>query len=233
MTIKLVASIIALSALSMVTAFSGCSSGSSSSFALRDDIHFGDSAEKVKNKESLGIEKESEDKDDPSITYLTSENGTIANIPDSIVKYSFKDDSLFKMSYNFGQYGTEGNLPSEVKDMISYMDGQYDDLSTALTEKYGDPISSDERVKYDSVTGFNDHISNFELLAALGADSEIIGAEEWLVEGGNGSHIIITLKTEYVGGKSYVGYSIAEYWLITEDEWNDIIGKQKNLDSDL
>jgi len=233
MTIKIVASTIALSVLYMIAMLSGCSSGSSSGFDLRNDIHFGDSMEKVRNKESLGIKKESEDEDDASITYLTSEDGTIANIPDSYVVYSFKDDSLYKMSYTFGHYGTEDNSSGEVSAMKSYMNDQYDELSKTLTEKYGNPLSDDEYEKYEIVTGFIDRISNVAFFAALGADSDVIGAEEWLVECDNGSHVIITLMTEYIGGKTYVGYTTADYQLISEDQWNDILEKQKNMDADL
>jgi len=230
---RLVIGAISCFVLSIMLIFSGCSSGGSSGFSLRNDIHFGDSVKKVKSKESLGIKHESKDKDDSTVSYLTSENGTIANIPDSYVMYSFKNDSLYKMSYTLGSRTTEGDSSREVSELISYVNDQYDDLNKALTEKYGDPLSSDEREKYDSVTEFNKHISNFELLAALGADSEIIGAEEWLAEGDDGSHVVITLKTEYVGGESYLGYSMAEYWLIPEDKWNTILENQKNIDADL
>ena len=222
----------------LLLSLSGCSSKKTEKFVLRNDIHFGDSIEEVKKKESLKLKEEEVDEDDKTITKISSEEGTIANIDDSTLSYRFKDGSLYELTYYFDGPTTDSNTPTELAEVKSYITDQYDTINSSLTEKYGEPLSDEEEEQYAFRTDIYESSDSYEEMAAWGLDCELVAMDERLVECDDGSHVSIDSKAAYVGNqKGTISYIMVAYMLIPEKEWNiaksTASEKQENLNKDL
>lgn len=207
-------------------------------FKLRNDIHFGDNLEDVKAKETLKLKELETDEEDSSLTYIASEPGMIANIDNSSVVYCFKDGLLYEMKYHFGKKTTESNTAFEVEEMRSYVKDQCKTLSDSLTRKYGEPLYIEDGKAFDFRTDIWEPSDDYEWLASMGVNCELLIMEERFFECDDGSHVTIDLKGAYIGNeKGMVSRLSMAYMQVSEDQWNNavnaVIEKQNNLDNDL
>ena len=152
-------------------------------FVLRNGIHFGDSIEEVRSKETLALNLN----DDGNL--MVSEEGTIASIEGSNVGYRFGENGLYAMYYNFrpALATNENNDPSDVAVVRGF------DLSTinkGLKEKYGDPLEADS--KYTKIV--TEDASTYKELIALMKLSALMG---------NGSTAAKQRAAEKFGEKGY------------------------------
>lgn len=94
-------------------------------FTLRNGIHFGDTLEEVKAKETLEIKSQTENE-------LVTKSGVLANVDVDSVIYRFENNKLVSVLW-------------EVVDSRNnfYPPMVFDDLNTALTAKYGKSDSTD------------------------------------------------------------------------------------------
>lgn len=226
-------------------------------FSLRNGIHFGDSFEEVKEKETIELndlktyaefyssdedfedsdEDYEEDPETANITLVLSKYGTIANIEDSRVQYTFDSDSLTEMEYTLGKYSYDSSDYSELEIVLS---DNFETVVGTLTDKYGEPIYLEEDEEFAFHTTLWDTYMVMKSFMDYGLGGSTIGFKEWLVEADDGSHIVIDASCFY-NESAYDGslkgtFQVA-YELIPEDEWNDAVDsaieKQQNLDNDL
>ena len=97
-------------------------------FTLRNDIHFGDSIETVKEKETFTIKEDNVEEDE-------NDNSDIADMPYADIIYTFKDDKLIDMKYDF----TSASFYLDVNETIKRLDTIY----SMLNKKYGFEYDSD------------------------------------------------------------------------------------------
>ena len=246
--------------LCVILTLSGCGGDGNSNdssdegFSLRNGIHFGDSFEQVKEKETIELndlktyaefyssddeEADTESEENPetaNLTVVSSKYGTIANIENSRVEYTFDSDHLTEMQYTLGKYddiSDSSSLEATLKDNFETVVG-------TLVEKYGEPLYLEEGEEFAFHTTLWDMYVVMEEFMEYGLGGSAIGFKEWLVEADDGSHIVIDASCFYnesAYNGSLKGTFQVEYDLIPEDEWNDAVGsaieKQQNLDNDL
>lgn len=221
-------------------------------FSLRNDIHFGDSFEEVKEKETIELNDArtyaemyaDEDEDyevspeKANITISLSKFGTIANIEDSRVEYTFDNDSLIKMEYTLGSY--DGYDSSDSSKLTTLLTDNFKMVVSTLTDKYGDPIYLEEGKEFKFHTSLWDMYLTMEEFLSYGLGGDTIGFKEWFVEADDGSHVVIDASCFYneslYDGSLRGNFQVA-YELVPEDEWDDAVNsaieKQNNLDNDL
>ncbi len=104
-------------------------------FDLRNDIHFGDSMEEIKKKETLEFKEETEI-DNDGATVLETGRAEIDGL-DCYVSYRFIDDKLVEMVYEYDVLG----LTQMHIDMYEAFDTYYKDALSAFKERYGEPLT--------------------------------------------------------------------------------------------
>lgn len=198
-------------------------------FSIRNDIHFGDSIETVKEKEVLGFCYESPTSDEDGLMGLMSNIGTIAGIDDSQVTYYFYDNELCEIDY--GLDTTERNLNT--------LKSNYNDIYDGLIRKYGKPLYNDSKKegKHEILTNVSTYVNSW-----LGISYSALDYNEWVKEYDN-YNIKIDLSCTYKptdnGIESaciYVGYKYFTDETIQEIQEKDKIKqeeKQKLIDDDL
>lgn len=223
-------------------------------FTLRNGIHFGDSFEEVKEKETIelnnlqryeddleteGFETEADNiKKKSDTTYVYSKYGTIANIENSQIKFTFKDNSLTKMEYTLGNYDSYD--ASEASKLETLLKDNFESVVSTLTEKYGDPIYIEEGKEFKFHTSVWETYKMIMEFMSMGLGGDTIGFKEWLVEAEDGSHVVIdagAFYNESLYDGSLRGEFEVAYEIIPDDKWDDVINtaieKKNNMDNDL
>ena len=173
-------------------------------FSLRNDIHFGDSVETVKEKETMDIDYVSE-------YTVRSEYGTIAGIDDSYVKYSFDDDKLFEIFYVLGITLDKNNL-----------EDNYNTIYDSLVKKYGKPLySNSENGQYIIQTSVFDTVEYALHVYPNESNTfnHLLDYKEWVIKC-NGYNVKIDLSGQYYGKDDEIcgiGLSVGYKMFTNED----------------
>lgn len=171
-------------------------------FSLRNDIHFGDTKEQVRSKETIPIESG----DDFGIQ---TQKGTVAGFDGVQILYLFNDDDKLEE--------VAWDLP--ILANADESDNAYDKLKNAMKSKYGDALGYSNGDCY-VITSIA-----IEWAAAL-VDSfqkkgagEICDYDEWDYEYQPGKHVKIEI-IQYYFGNSYASkvYSIRVGYKFFTDE---------------
>ena len=182
-------------------------------FSLRNDIHFGDTKEQVRSKETIPI-----DESKSSDFGIQTQEGTVAGFDGVEIFYLFNDDKLEEVAWD---------LP--ILANADESDNAYDKLKNAMKSKYGDALGYSNGDCY-VITSIA-----IEWAAAL-VDSfqkkgagEICDYDEWDYEYQPGKHVKIEI-IQYYFGNSYASriYRIrVGYKFFTDEDLTAAMAKNR------
>lgn len=193
-------------------------------FTLRNGIVFGDSFEKVKEKETLSFSSEEDDKSE--LEY----KGKIAGIDGRVIYYF--DEETGKLTDMIYKFDSETS-----KDPI---DSDYSKLYSSLVRKYGTPLSNTggslHLITGKAIESGAGYIGLYKYL--LSGDGDYRDYDEWIVETDEGS-VKIDLFSFYVRSKNYdyYFYNYLSYHYFSSDELINALQEKQDentaIDNDL
>ncbi|MBQ8653524.1 MAG: hypothetical protein IJ507_01195 [Clostridia bacterium] len=178
----------------------GCVSAlADDTFTLRNGVHFGETMDQVKLKETLPLSTQYGDEHN-----LYTDRGSVATFPKVEVWYRFKEDTgkLYEMRWSMNQGVTDK----------STNEADFEKLHKALTSKYGDELGYDDGSCYIITGGaLNGAVTITNLYSTMfeSGVGKVIDYAEWDVPFGNGEHVKIELVRHYYGSKP----SEAKYYI--------------------
>lgn len=190
-------------------------------FSLRCNIHFGDTMDEVKAKETLGFDKETEDT-------LETSKGILGGVDGSYIRYCFKDGKLTEALWflNAGSYG------SYSQDVVK---NDYSKIHDALIQKYGSPLGYTNGDCHIITGGGIDGVANLTYLSqALGGGGDVLDYDEWIVNSEGTEKVKIDMAFGYyyydsILNKKYV-FQLS-YKAFTEEDVNNALQEKEDANS--
>lgn len=169
-----------------------------SDFVFRNDIHFGDSRERVEKKETFSpmlLNKPS---------WCAYGRGTIEGFENSEVDYQFNsEDKLVQVLYHLDFYPSNGQALSNWRTETSKLKQEYG-------EPYNFPRNKYYRVVGEAITGTVEDINS---MISFGGKGVILYRNEWVVD--YGDHFIkidhVLYQTQPVNSKKYDYHNVLSY----------------------
>lgn len=187
-------------------------------FALRNDIHFGDTKDEVRIKEKL-----------PEDSRLFNGRNwftqTVSGYDDTKICYIFEEEkNLTELEYYFKKLSFKETS-----------DSRYESIYNGLARKYGEPIQNMDGKTFIITTSAMYDSAVTTLLSKISK----IDYNEWIVKTGDECYVKIDLVCYYYGSSySSINYELRlGYKEFTLDDYYDAIGevreKQEVVDKDL
>ncbi len=194
-------------------------------FVLRNGIHFGDTIDVVREKETqLSFKSQqnpTEEEEYSSLIYT----GTISGIEESTAEFKFLNGELKVIVYELG----ESYMPSAGSGMLkqtyhSVFVSQFDEITAALTAKYGSPAENENIYGFYGET-MDSLLSSIAFSSVFGTslDYDDIRSEEWFIQVENGYVKIDNVYTEEEWAGGGIFEHTLEYTFISESEFNEKI----------
>lgn len=163
-------------------------------FSLRNDIHFGDTKEQVRSKETIPIDEDASKEDK-----IQTQAGMVAGFDGVEISYRFSvDDKLEEVKWDIFYAD------------IGESDKAYEKLQKAMTSKYGGALGYTNGTCYIITSEvIEDAVEIVGLFQMYNGVADIRNYDEWDYEYQPGKHVKIEIIEYYYGNYGYwvnVGY---------------------------
>lgn len=201
--------------LALMLCVAGIAVAENEEFQLRNGIFFGDTVEVVKQKETLEIRTDSQDKTD-----LIWYDGIIAEISGSI-RYDFDNETgkLIDMKYTFDALSDK-----------NIIDNDYEKIRKSLIRKYGPPIgNTGGTIELITGSAFDQYASDIFIINLLGGTGDVRDYDEWIVDS-NGYHVKIDFISYYTRDEdhNYIYNNAISYHYYTDEDYLNALKEKQN-----